>query len=691
MESLSVPRPLYIVACDLPGAMDRPRQPLLLTGEGTPLLDAAGVFDEELLPALVGIRYALHLPKTRFETLDLPLAAIQETRATAAKHLILLAPTELLAIDDHLAALAQLYDLVLTICPPEALTVAQEAHSKFTFTLPPVAFDQISQASLDQHWLDLTDRWKGEWPVGAPLDPAAPRWMEVPLTGGSDLSYKRLARLMGHPHTQPEMYDDVSAGALDLLTLKTRLRALVELEDVEFDPKDLATLLPQTARKLAPSMRSQLSLAAPGVAPGYRKKMIANASRPPGDGVWDKDQEEVFSLLVAHDATATDAMGVVLPPLNDALFHGLAALEKHWVEGARPTAVKALMRKLNTAAADLWSGSLPTVLARASDIHAFTNFPLGLLTLPGDTAPLATITPIAYRPINPLTRALQVELSPDAEVLMDGKLRVLIAECIPDDDPVGAVSRRAWAFTATTLSSNDIEIDVRETLNARALREAIAEVRPSVLVISAHGFQQPDANIAGLMIGNEPVIGLELGQMPPLVILSACHTGPRGGGVVAVSDMIVASGATAVLSTLVPVDVFHNSTFTMRFLLYLAMAAAGEEPQTNVLEVWHRVQANSVIQDIAYGNDQLREWAHRKVGEKSPIEEFMSDASRGRLRRGHSYQDAETVISEIADRQGDGQKVRAWLKTPGYLPETIMYTLVGYPELIRLQPEHSED
>lgn len=688
MESVSVPRPLYLVACDLPGAMVRPREPVLLTGEGEPQLDSAGMFDEELLPALIGIRYAMHLPKTRFETLDLPLAYIQETQQDSPKVSILLAPTELLALDDRLEALAQLYDLAIIICSPEGLGLAREASRKFSFTLPPVTFDQLSQSSLNRHWLDLTDQWKDEWPEGAALDSSAPAWTEAPLAGGSDLSYKRLGRLMGHPHAQQENYDDFAAGALDLLTLKTRLRAFVELETAKFDMKDLATLLSQTEQKLAPTMSARLCLAAPGVAPRYRRKMTANAIAPSGDGIWDRDQEEVFGLLVAHDATAADSMGAILPTLDDELFHRLAALEKHWIEGPRPASVKALLRKLNTAAASLWDGSLPTVLARASSIHLFTNFPLGLLTLPGDTAPLATITPISYRPINPLTRALQIELIPDGEVLLDGKLRVLIAECIPIDDPVGAASRRAWDFTTTALSSENIQLEVRETLTANALREAVADVGPSVLVISAHGFQRPDANIAGLLIGDEPVIGLELGEMPPLVILSACHTGPRGGGVVAISDMIIASGATAVLSTLVPVDVFHNSTFMMRFLLYLSMAAVGEEAELNVLAVWHRVQANSVIQDIAYGSEQLMEWAHSKVGDTSPIEEFMSSASRGRLRRGHSYEDAETVICEIADRRGDGQKVRAWLQNPGYLPETLMYTLVGYPELIRLRGGH---
>ena len=39
-------------------------------------------------------------------------------------------------------------------------------------------------------------------------------------------------------------------------------------------------------------------------------------------------------------------------------------------------------------------------------------------------------------------------------------------------------------------------------------------------MISAHGFHLVDRNMAGLIIGSEPTLGFDLGQMPPLF----CHS-----------------------------------------------------------------------------------------------------------------------------------------------------------------------
>ncbi len=678
MSPVDIPPPLYIVTCDIASVMDQPVEPLLMVGDSEPI--QAGLFDERLLPALIGIRYALHLPKTRFDTLDLPLRAIDAAQDDPRKIRVLLAPTDYLKREEHLTALSSVYDLILVICPPASHAVAREASRKHGFTLPAVTFDELSQETLDRHWNDLTAAWSKDWPGTFALDPAAPRWTDGTYTGGSDISFKRMAKLLGMPSNEPTCYEDPAKGALDVLELRMRTKALIQLEDAGTTPEECLVEFPKKMRELMPSMRARVSLCLPGVAPRYRKK----SARPTSDELWS-GHPDVLSLLVAHDSTACESMGVLLPAVPDSLFHALAALEQHWIDGPNPAKVRTLLRRLDVAASSMWSGSLPAVVGRATSLHAFTNFPIGLLTLPGDTAPLATRAPIAYRTVNPLTRALQIELTPGTGADMSGNLRILIAECIPESDPVGSASRVAWGVAVSQLSSKSVSFEIRETLTCDDLRAAIADYEPSILIISAHGFQDKDRNVAGLVVGEEHTIGVDLGEMPPLVILSACHTGPRGGGVVAVSDMLIAAGATAVLSTLVPVSVFHNSDYMVRFLVYLSEATQGREPETNVMEVWHRVQTLSVVTDMFYGNQKLGEWAHKRVDGESPTEEFMLRASKGRLRPGHTYQAAEDVLVEIADRRGQGDKVRAWLQSPGYVPESMMYTMVGYPELIQLR------
>lgn len=679
---------MYVVACDLPGTMDHRDEPLLFFDPDEPA-PFAGTFDERLEPSLVGIRYALHLPKTRFETLDLPYAGIQDTLNDSRKSVVYLVPVQFLT-HEHFPQVTSMYERALIICPTDALSIAHEVSRDLGFTMPPTSLDALSQKSLDDHWATLTTSWEKDWPDGVKLDPKAPRWLRGEFRGGSDLSQKRLARLLGDSTYEPTEHLDESDGALQLLMLKARLHALATLERQpldELDDKEALARLDETTRAIASTLRGKLVISLPGVAPRYRKKVDGRPSSLAAReaNYWSADHRSAMETIVAHDATDSGAMGVLhSSQVPDEAFHALAALEKHWVDGAKPAKVKSLLTRLNTAARDLWTDSFVNVVRHSSSIHAFTNFPIGLLTVPGDTAPLATQVPLAYRSVNPLTRALQVELIPSPGIELGGHLRVLIAECIPVDDPVGQASRSAWKAAAEMIRGGSISVEVHETLSIRSLRAKIEELQPSVLIVSAHGFQQPDSNLAGLIIGNELAMGLELGHMPPLVILSACHTGPRGGGVVAVSDMLIASGATAVLSTLVPVDVLHNSIYMVRFLMYLALAATGEEPELTVLDVWHRVQQNSVIIDIVYGNTKLRDWAHTRNDDESPIAEYMNHASRGRVRATHSYDDAEAVLIEIADRRGSGARVRAWLKNPGYLPEALMYTMMGYPELISL-------
>ena len=152
-----------------------------------------------------------------------------------------------------------------------------------------------------------------------------------------------------------------------------------------------------------------------------------------------------------------------------------------------------------------------------------------------------------------------------------------------------------------------------------------------------------------------------------------------------VSDILIRAGAKAVLSTLVPVNVQHNSTFMLRFLYYMSETIDGSESHVSVLDLWHRVQASMVIFDIIYSNPKLREWGYSKVDGESPIAEFMGSRSRGRIRSQHMYADVEAVLLEIAADRGKEDSVRGWLRSIGYVPESMMYTFVGDPSCILLQ------
>ncbi|MGW6506606.1 CHAT domain-containing protein [Streptomyces niveus] len=227
-----------------------------------------------------------------------------------------------------------------------------------------------------------------------------------------------------------------------------------------------------------------------------------------------------------------------------------------------------------------------------------------------------------------------------------------------------------------------------ETLTADALRRAVAEHRPDFLIISAHG--SFSGNVAGLAIGNEICVELDLDHPPPVVMLSACHVAPRGAGAVSVTDLLFREGVLAVLGTQVPVRVDRNAMLMGRFLANVAEELQSPGRHATVLDLWHHVQAGNAVNDVLSGSASLQEWAMRGSADGTPVlTEFMLNASAGKLRRGHIYADTERVLEEIAHDMGMGHKVKNWFRRPGYVPESLFYLFVGHPERVHLA--HIED
>jgi hypothetical protein len=284
-----------------------------------------------------------------------------------------------------------------------------------------------------------------------------------------------------------------------------------------------------------------------------------------------------------------------------------------------------------------------------------------------------------------LTRALQTQLSFRAPIPAGKSLKVLILECIPEADPVGRVSRIGWRAAKEQFEAAFDFLNVT-TLAVAAeddIRRALADHQPHVLVLSAHGVVR-NGHFAGIQVGNHPSLGIELGPLPPLVVLSACHVAPRATGAVSIGDMLLREGAEAVLGTQVPVDVAHNAMLMMRFFLYIALSMTGAETFANVLDVWQHVQASNAINDLLHGSRHLADFGRKRTPSgTSVLDEFMNVRSVGRLRKGHLHKDSEAVLVDIAKQLNLGDQVANWLISPGYLPESFFYAFVGRPELIR--------
>ncbi|WMY79410.1 CHAT domain-containing protein [Citricoccus sp. I39-566] len=676
--------------------------------------DAATTFDAELVPILPAVWYSLHLPATRFEMLDIPMVGIRESFREKRRHLILLVPSYVLGNQAFLSAVAREGEPILILSDDEHFEEAVAASKKADFALPPVRVSDLNEETLRHHWQLLSDHWGPEWPAGVKLDAFPPQWSSEVSTDGSALPLRRLLKSLGQGQGAERAQNQAGfADAFNLLRWRAISEALAGLEERGVGRQEAELRLDEEIAAVTRRLRVPMTLSLPGVAPRYRRLVHQAAETAMGAGnaalgtneatrqsrirpaeTVSADPPEVLKLMVAHNAAGDNSLGLVFPdPVPDDAFVALADLERYWVDsarstrGAQPRKEARLRARLDQTMQAFWTDETMAAVRSASQIEAFTNFPIGLLRMPGHTAPLSALIPIAYRPINPLTRAFQIEFAPDRVVDLSRGMRVLVVECIPHTDPVGQISRAAWSLAGEELSNQDrsVFVDFVEAANKEEVALAVAAHEPNVLVLSAHGVYDADSNMAGLAIGSEVSMGDDLGPMPPMVILSACHSGPRGAGPVSVADILLWAGARTVLSTLVPVDVRHNSAFMTRLLLYMSESIGGVESHISFLDLWHRVQTNTVILDVLYGNPRLLEWGHSKEKGTPPIVEFMSKRSTGRIRPWRLYEDVEAVLLEIAAERGDETAVRGWLRSPGYIPESMMYTVVGDPSCIRFQ------
>lgn len=693
--------PIYAVLFD--GTVDAgPYMPLVAAqyGADAPVTVPHGL-DHEVVAALPGLWYCLHLPNTFFELIDLPASGLVRMQSLDLGHHIVLMPVAAFTAQ-HVQAPLALGVPIVAVCPDELLGPATERCSSLGFALPPTPYSRLSNESLEMHWRAIYELVETDEPY---LD-RPPHLSDRLEFAPADLPRRWLARQLDdskeiraetrEPDQEIAIYRALNAHML------LRVAERFEQDDSARKPDD-ATLAAVRA-----GLRVPVALAAQGVAATYvnnaydaalravrtRDRLTAAADTwtTATDG-WNDATAELAAIrfLTTHRAMARSGVGITLPPVPSEAFGLLAQLEAH-MRATRPTgkAVTRLLDRLADATAHLWTPAITAAVARASTLTAFSNFPLGLLRLPGDTAPLAARVPITYRPLLPLTRAVQAELSYVPLIDQSARVSVLIAECIPRADPVGALSRRGWTAAQEMLArgaGEQIVVDLVETLSVGAVREAIVAHRPDVLIISAHGTLSPTGNVAGLSIGDDVVLGPGLGPLPPVVILSACHVAPRGAGAISVVDLLLQEGAIAVLGTHVPVDVRSNTLLTARFLINIAEVLAGRGSYgENLLQVWRHVQSGNAVLDVLAGSPSLRAWGgSRAASGRTVLEEFMAVQSVDRLHTGDIYADTEEVLGGIADDMGLGDRVRRWFRNPGYVPESLFYAFGGSPERIHLR------
>jgi hypothetical protein len=673
-------RPFYIVLFD--GEVSRDLPPILLVEDGVPTpvqdLTYPHGLRRDFIPALPLLWSVLQLPRWFYDTVAIDAHSLNGVQRLKVAPKVVLLPSAAVS-DPALIERVRPASPFAVLAAPECESVAKRFSESIRARLGVVPTPTTTD-ELQALWNDVAKQYHEH--ESHPRFPPPMRFFasdDLATTVVPDVSLARQLEL--EDWYLDALHRNDSADAIYAsLELHAVLEAGPAIEHEMDAPDERIEALLDRGRR---DTRVNAVIGALGPAPAHARRAATTWQPMPGD---DDAERQALRFLVAHSTAEVGGTALILNNLPSAVFAEYRLLEDHWASTGRPSPrfVWRAVRNIGRMLAD-YLGDAGRALARhARSITAFADFPIGLAILPNDTAPLCCRLPISYRTITPLTLAIQNELTIVRAPYWGFGVTVLVAECIAQHDRLAGLSQEAWrGFKEIVEETPSCTVDIVQVASEEQLSQVLAEKQYDVLILSAHGRYDREQNFAGIMIGEEVSLLLNVDHVPPVVLLSACHVAPRGAGVVTIADLLIALGAHAVLGAVVPISAYHNAILMTRLFVYICETLEGREPFRTLAEIWHHTISSNAVTDVYGASDRVRRWAmspdHRGVAVDT---EFKLEASCNRIHGRHIYRDTEIVLAEIADRRGFGATFRNTLRSQGYLPESRLYTFIGRPDHI---------
>lgn len=710
--------PVYVIMVDWDGSVD-PDNPGGISRETYEFLkeNPSHFSFRSLENILAAWRYLLHLPAAPFDMMRLPFDFLGMMYRYEPGHIITVLPKGLgEKLDGWYGRLRKFGTPCLIVCDDDSYGLAKNISNDASFTLSPIKISDISTETLRGNIEQLRAFWSDYFPDDTNfMNPD--EWKLAYVSEFTSLPSINLMRDCGG---RINGFDSVS-GRSDRFLRDSRIHQSVSrLNSIEGEIAewDKITLRPANSGQAwsINEYYSPLVVGAFGVAPKFRRSFSRTLEEYVQAGIIsvsqlnDSDLNPSETGDMSRSALETIIVGGALPSranvviwnetIPDEAFTALNNLESYWSNYGRkfdPLKEARLRKKVDDGMGKFWTPENITAIRESSQIEAYSNFPLGILTLPGTKSPISTYKSIYYRDTSSPAELLVAAMGPRPACHITKKSRVLLVEGVPETDPVGKISREHWSFLKKKLDASFgsdffawVEVESTEAVEAE-----IGLHNPDILIVSAHGSYNVKGDVAGVVIGGQFVVGDEIGRVPPVVILSACHTSPRGAGSANIGDTLLKAGAVMVLSTLVPVHVKKNSVLVSQMLLMIRDAIMGYLPDRNFADLWRTLQPYNIMTDMTVGNKSLMDWSTRPQVDRpnsSPLEVFVDgiQSKRWVLRPGFLHEDAEKVLVDIAKATGDAEKVANWLRNPGYAPESMMYVLLGDPRRVFINSEYIE-
>ncbi|WP_184204041.1 CHAT domain-containing protein [Armatimonas rosea] len=655
---------------------------------------------KELVSCIKSIWYCLHLPASFFDLIDLQARHIISFKEANIAHQIILMPLTLIAEANKIIKFYDSEFVPVTIfCPDYLVDSAKKLAEEIGNGVFVIQNSELNPGKITDIWKEIHKNMNYESDFLDMNFGFINRLDIAPILLTNNILRRRLKQDM---LVEPNGIEEIKNLKNIVIDNHIAVAAIARCEDAEMSVVEAEEAIGEFIEHESRSLKLPLSIVAPGVPSLYIDSIYEDGTVLTRSNLfldplltWNdvekfddsKIENAIINFIATHRAIARNGTVISTMDIPNTLFKKLNNIEKQYLDSSltKRRHVWRWINDMGNSAASLFDEESVDTLKRASFVNIFSNFPLGLAILPGDTSPYCCRVPIAYRPILPLTRALQVELLNPPYIEWSETISILIVECISESDRIGKLSRSIWKHIAKEYANNaNIKIIYVEAESSSDVASLLSEYDPNVLIISAHGHYAQESNSAGIMIGKDFCMGDDLGDMPPLVILSACNVAPRGIGAVNIADLLMRQGALAVIGTLVPVDIRHNAILINRLFVYINETMSGKNSMKNFAEIWHHVTTSNAVNDILFSSTGISQWASMKHEGKSILELFTQERSVGRLRNAHIYNDTITVLKEIAVENKTLDKVNAWLSRPGYAPETLFYIMIGWPEKITM-------
>ncbi|SDY37401.1 CHAT domain-containing protein [Ruminococcaceae bacterium YAD3003] len=399
-------------------------------------------------------------------------------------------------------------------------------------------------------------------------------------------------------------------------------------------------------------------------------------------------EAEVIRLMALRSAIAKRALLIELPLLSNSLYNQLNSLEvdlKAEIRSNNDSVIRRL-RQLSVELSSQLSEEQLHLIKTANQLTVYSDFPFGLAIFDDDDVSLHSYQNVTYRPISPLANSLKFELLATEKIDFTRKVKVLFAECIIDNKEnqyCRECSEKLLDYM-NKLSKADgkIEVTYRETLSVSSLLSFLEENQDAdVLYISAHGFYDYSNYKAGICVGEENWMAEDCFSVPPLVILSACHTNPRGTGCVSISDMFLRWGAVAVLGTYIPIDPQRNAYLMARLFSNISRSICNKLPYKDLLECWSGCTATNILVEMMSELDSFAKWLEKKNKSGiTHIEDFEKRARSRTMIARKSYEDTCSIINEMLNEEGLSGKFSNLLSEHNFFPEMSFYQWEGKPE-----------